>query len=132
MAEECGPRASCDLLYKTGPKSVILTHISLHEEGRRDGWTDQWRENVILTKLGVIVSSSPDSLYPTTSLFPLLSPHLALSHSFTNTWAPDDWLQGGYHCSGFTSGADDCDNNYLKGTYYAHFKILDTCILGFY
>lgn len=39
MAQECGPRASCDLLDKKVPasKSVIPTHISLQESGSQGG-----------------------------------------------------------------------------------------------
>lgn len=88
-------------------------------EGRGNGWMDGWRRNVILTKLGLLYPVVRTVFTPPLPLFLpflLFLPHLDLSCSFTNTWAPDDWLHG-YDCSGFTSGADDSDNNYFIPKY---------------
>lgn len=92
------------------------THFTL-EEGQRDGGMHGWKRNVILTKLGLlypVVRTVFTPLLPLFSSFILLLPHLDLS--LNNTWAPDDCLQG-YDCSGFTSGADDSDNNCLIPKY---------------
>lgn len=68
-------------------------------------WMDEsMQEKCYFNKAWVAVSSSRDfSLHPATTRFP---PHLKLSSflSFTNTWAPDDWLQH-HHSSGFAGGA---------------------------
>lgn len=93
-------------------KSVILTHFLL-EHGRSNSRTDRWRRNVILAEPGILFSSSQGRslhhYYP--SLF--LSAHVELSY---HQHMVPRWLQG-LDCWGFTSSADDVDNNYLIPKY---------------